>query len=148
MTYSSQVAYCGLFCGECIIRQGNIGKLCTDLLRIMKTPEFQKLAAGLPKIKPETYHSLERIDECYSVLEAMTNLDCEHICKEAGGTAGCKIRECCQKKGLDGCWECDLIETCETLAWLNTVNCDANILNLGIIKEKGLEVFLAGDKNW
>lgn len=51
---------------------------------------------------------------CYEVLGAMVKLRCRKICKD-GGAAFCEIRKCCQKKGIEGCWECEEFETCEKL---------------------------------
>ena len=56
MPRSSEVAYCGLFCGDCIIRNGKIGSLSGKLLEHIETSDFQKLICGLPKVMPEFSH--------------------------------------------------------------------------------------------
>ena len=114
----------------------------------METSDFQKLANGLPKLSPDQFRGLERIEEGHCFLEAMRQLDCEKTCKQGGGTTGCRIRECCRTKGIEGCWCCQQMENCQTLAWLSPVNGDAHILNLRTIRDRGMAEFLGGEKNW
>jgi hypothetical protein len=148
MSNASQVAYCGLFCGDCIIRREKIGARSGDLLRTIDAVEFQKLCSGLPLIAPDPFEALSKIDECRSVLAAMSQLDCKRPCKRGGGSADCPIKSCCQDKQLAGCWQCESLEDCKTLDWLNPVNGDAHRNNLRIIRDKGVDAFLAGEKNW
>jgi hypothetical protein len=148
MSDASHVAYCGLFCGDCIIRRGRIGKLADDLLNVIKTPEFQKISVGLPAILPDPFKALSKTDDCIDVLGAMSHLDCTRPCKQGGGSSECKIKACCIEKRIDGCWECEAFETCPTLAWLEPVNVGAHVKNLRILREQGMAAFLAGSKFW
>jgi len=148
MADQSEVAYCGLFCGDCVIRKGRLAALSLDLLDRMRTPEFQKLAEGLPELKPELFDALREYPTCCCVLEAMSHLDCEKVCKAGGGSAACPIRGCCQAKGAEGCWSCGQFETCETLSWLNPVHQDAHRRNIRMIREQGMDEFLKGEKHW
>jgi hypothetical protein len=148
MSNVSQVAYCGLFCGDCVIRTGKIGSLAGDLLKIIKTGDFQKLCAGLPVVLPVPFKTLEKSDDCTEVLEAMCQLNCELACKQGGGSSQCLIKKCCIEKKLDGCWQCSAFEDCETLAWLKPVHIDAHLKNLRILRDRGIEAFLTGAKHW
>jgi hypothetical protein len=143
-----EVAYCGLFCGNCVIRKGRIGEWSQELLGRLRTPEFRRLAAGLPKLKRKLFAPFRKYKEACEFLVALGHLDCEDVCREGGGTTGCKIRECCQAKRLDGCWKCAEFEGCRTLAWLRPVNADAHIRNLRTIRDRGMKAFLAGKKFW
>jgi hypothetical protein len=49
---------------------------------------------------------------------------------------------------MHGCWECGEFESCHTLAWLDPVHQGANVANLRILRDKGIEEFLAGKKFW
>ena len=49
---------------------------------------------------------------------------------------------------MNGCWECGEFESCQTLAWLDPVHQGANVANLRILRDKGIEEFLAGKKLW
>jgi hypothetical protein len=148
LTDASHIAYCGLYCGDCIIRTREIGKKAGELLQVVKTDEFQKLCAGLPIIFPDPFGALSKIDDCSTVLGAMSQLDCPRPCKDGGGSADCLMKKCCLEKKIDGCWMCDSFENCRTLAWLEPVHGDAHLKNLRILRDQGVEAFLAGDKNW
>ena len=148
MSKEKEVAYCGLYCGDCIIRKGKLAFLSQQLLVRMLNPDFQKLAWGLPDLFPHIVSDLKDQGTCIKVLKAMTYLDCTKACKEGGGTSHCKIRNCCKSKSIEGCWECDEMDGCETLAWLDPVHERANVQNMEIIKEKGIKAFLEGEKYW
>lgn len=145
---ADNVAYCGLYCGECIIRDERIAALSQSVLHIIDRPEFQKLQRGLPEVSPATFEYLKDVLVARRVLAAMCNLDCCAICKEGGGSSQCGIRICCQKKGLDGCWECEQMDTCSELAVIEPVHRRANIQNMKIIRAQGMDGFLAGPKHW
>jgi hypothetical protein len=148
MPSASAVAYCGLFCGDCIIRREKIGARSDDLLRVARTAEFQKLCVGLPIVLPDLCKALSKIGDCRDVLAAMSQLDCKRPCKRGGGSTRCVIRKCCRRKKLAGCWRCEKFEDCPNLDWLKPVNGDAHRKNLRIIRNKGMKAFLAGKKNW
>jgi len=66
-------------------------------------------------------------------LDRLASLVCKG-CRENGGPPWCKIRSCCQKKGYEGCAECDQFETCDKLKILETYHKDEHIKNLRKIK--------------
>jgi hypothetical protein len=49
---------------------------------------------------------------------------------------------CCQKKNIEGCWECDYFEDCSTLDWLLPVNAELNINNIKEIRTTGPDKFI------
>jgi hypothetical protein len=148
MNSESQIAYCGLYCGDCIIRKGKLASLANALLSQMRKPEFEKLAEGLPQIMPEQFKAMRETKGCVRVLESMAHLGCYKICKDGGGGSSCPIRVCCLNKHIEGCWCCEEFETCETLSWINPVQKDAHRKNIGIIRRNGIEIFLKGTKDW
>jgi len=87
-------------------------------------------------------------DKCYEVLGAMVKFRCHKGCKNGGGPPFCKIRRCCQKKEIEGCWECEIFEKCEKLDFLKPVHDDGHIKNLKLIKKKGKKEFLKGKRHW
>ena len=145
---ATEIAYCGLYCGDCIIRKHHLGKLAGQLLEAIATPAFAKLAAGLPELMPEIFEPLKNHEGSCQVLAAIGHLDCAMPCRSGGGTSGCRIRECCRDRGMKGCWECGECELCQTLAWLNPLHQGANVANLRILRDRGIEEFLAGKKLW
>jgi len=78
----------------------------------------------------------------------MDKFRCRKGCKDGGGPPFCKMRNCCQKKGYQGCWECEDFETCEKLNFLVPVHGRAHIKNLMNLKRKGVKEFLKGKRYW
>jgi hypothetical protein len=59
--------------------------------------------------------SFSDYDKCYEVLGAFVKFRCNKGYKNGGGPPFCKIRKCCEKKGIEGCWECEIFGECEKL---------------------------------
>ena len=144
MGCTTEIAYCGLYCGDCVIRKHHMGGLAGRLLEAIATPAFAKLAAGLPELNPDIFEPLKNHEGCRQVLAAIVHLDCAMPCRSGGGTSGCRIRECCRQKGMNGCWECGEFESCQTLAWLDPVNQGANVANLASSGTRGSRSSLPG----
>lgn len=140
------IGYCGLYCGDCHAYTGKIPDLAQDLRRQLRESKYDKFAEFI-----STYSfgkDFKHYDECYKVLGAMVKFRCEKGCRAGGGSRLCKIRQCCQKKDIEGCWECPEFEECNELGFLNPVHGDAHIKNLKAIKKKGKEGFVKGKKLW
>jgi hypothetical protein len=86
--------------------------------------------------------------QCYKVMGAMVKMRCRKVCRDGGGNPFCKIRACCNKKEITGCWECDDFETCKKLEFLKVVHDDAVFKNMRKIRKAGMETFLSGTKYW
>ncbi|MCD6163616.1 MAG: DUF3795 domain-containing protein [candidate division Zixibacteria bacterium] len=140
------IAYCGLYCGDCFAYKGMMADLARDLRKELRQSKFDRTAEFLSSIS--FFKVYENYPQCYDVLGAMVKMRCKKACKGGGGPPFCKIRKCCQKKGIDGCWECDEFETCEKLDFLKPAHKDGHIKNLRKIKRKGVNEFLAGKKHW
>jgi len=78
----------------------------------------------------------------------MVKFRCRKGCKDGGGPPFCKMKNCCQKNGYQGCWECEDFETCEKLNFLVPVHGRAHIKNLMNLKRKGVKEFLKGKRYW
>lgn len=142
----SLVAYCGLCCGDCHGYRGKIPDLARDLRKELRASHYEKFARGISE--QGFGKAFKDYDTCYEVLGAMVKFRCKKGCKNGGGPPFCKIRSCCQKKGVEGCWECSEYETCDALDFLTVVHDDAHIKNLNIIKKKGTTGFLNGKRHW
>ncbi len=140
------IAYCGLYCGECPNHTGKIADLARDLRKELRNVRFDKTAETLSEMS--FFQVFNDYPQCYDVLGAMVKLRCKHGCRNGGGNPYCKIRKCCQKKGLEGCWLCDEFETCKKLDELSANHGAAHIKNLQKIKKKGIDEFLNGKKYW
>jgi hypothetical protein len=140
------IAYCGLYCGECPNHTGKIADFARDLRKELRSVRFDKTAETLSEMS--FFKVFNDYQQCYEVLGAMVKLRCKHACRNGGGNPYCKIRKCCQKKGLEGCWLCSEFETCKKLDELSANHGAAHIKNLQKIKKKGIDEFLNGNKLW
>ena len=140
------IAYCGLYCGDCFAYKGKVADLARDLRKELRQSRFDRVAESM-----STYSFFEvykNYQQCYEVLGAMVKFRCKRSCKGGGGPPFCKMRQCCQKKGIEGCWQCDEFETCEKLDFLKPSHEDAHLKNLGKLKKQGVDKFLAGKRYW
>jgi len=140
------IAYCGLYCGDCFSYKGKIADLARDLRQELRQVRFDKTAEFVSTVS--FFKVFKNYPQCYEVLGALVKFRCKNTCKGGGGPPFCKMRKCCQKKGIEGCWQCDEFETCEKLDFLKLNHGDAHIKNLRIIKQKGIDEFLKGKKYW
>jgi hypothetical protein len=139
------IAYCGLYCGDCFGYRQKIADLARDLRKELRQTKFARTAESLSEVP--FFKAYKNYPQCYEVLGAMVKLRCKS-CRSGGVPPFCKMRKCCQKKGIDGCWQCDEFETCDKLDFLNANHDDAHIKNLRILKKKGVEAFINGKRNW
>jgi len=136
------IAYCGLYCGDCFGYKGNIADMARDLRKELRQEKFDIVVKGIP------FKEFDKYKECYEVLGAMVRLRCNKACRGGGGNPFCKIRKCCQKLDIEGCWLCDDFEDCKKLDSLIINHGDAHIKNLRILAKKGTDQFLKGKKHW
>jgi hypothetical protein len=138
---TNSIGYCALYCGNCVLRSGGISDLARELLEKFQEIKFEKWAKGLASLSEEV-KAFENYESCCEVLKAWDAMRCEKLCKDGGGSSNCKIRLCCREKNLEGCWECEQFEDCETLARLKVVNGELNINNIKKIRTEGIDKFI------
>ena len=137
------IAYCGLFCGDCFFYKGEIADLSRDLRKKLRQAKFKENYKQFAKFSKV----LNNFPICYEVLGAMVRMRCKG-CRDGGGPPFCKIRNCCQDKNLQGCWECEEFERCKKLDFLKPTHKDGHIKNLRKIKKQGIKNFLEGKRYW
>ena len=140
------ITYCGLYCGDCFIHKGKIADLSRDLRKELRQAKFAK-TAELMATAP-FFAIFKSYPQCYEVLGTLVKLRCKKACRGGGGPPFCKIRNCCQKKDIDGCWPCAEFETCAKLDFLEPSHGKAHLQNLRIINREGIDKFLKGKKYW
>lgn len=145
-TNKNLITYCGLYCGDCFAYKGTVADLARDLRKELRQSKFEKTAESLSAIS--FFEVFKDYKQCYDVLGALVKMRCKKACKGGGGPPFCKIRKCCQRKEIDGCWQCDEFETCDKLDFLKANHGDAHIKNLRTIKKKGVNEFLKGKRHW
>jgi len=140
------IAYCGLYCGDCNSYQGKIADLARDLRKELRQTNFAKQAALMAEVP--FFAALKNYPQCYEVLGQMVKMRCKRTCRGNGGPPGCKMRDCCRKKGIEGCWQCADFETCKKLDFLRKFHDDAHLKNLRILKKSGVDSFIRGKRYW
>jgi len=140
------IAYCGLYCGDCFGHKGNLADQARDLRKDLRDARFDKTAEALSKFS--FFEVFRNYPQCYEVLGALVKLRCKRACRGGGGNPSCKVRRCCQRKDIRGCWECGEFKTCTKLDFLRENHGDAHIRNLRMLQRKGVEEFLKGKKHW
>ena len=140
------IAFCGLYCGECPNHTGRIADLAQDLSKELRNVRFDKTAEALSELS--FFDMFKDYEQCYEVLGGMVKLRCNHTCRGGGGNPYSKIRKCCQKKEIEGCWLCDEFDTCDKLNELKANHGVAQIKNLRKIMRDGIDRFLEGKKHW
>ena len=140
------IACCGLYCGDCYRYKGRIADLARDLRKELRQEKFDLTAETMSEIS--FFAAFKNYPQCYELLGEMVKLRCKRTCRGGGGPPGCKMRDCCQKKGIDGCWQCAEFETCKKLDFLKPYHEDAHIKNLRILKKTSVDSFLEGKRNW
>jgi len=136
------VAYCGLYCGDCFSYQGRVADLARDLRKELRQAKFDRIVEGIP------FKEFKNYQECYQVLGALLRLRCKNACQGGGGNPFCKIRKCCHKKAIEGCWQCDEFEACEKLDSLKPSHRDAHLKNLRRIEKVGVDEWVKGKRLW
>ena len=140
------IAFCGLVCSDCHGYAQKIPDLARDLRKELRASKYDRFAAFI-----STYNfgkDFSEYEACYKVLGAMVKFRCHKGCRGGGGSPFCKIRKCCQKKELIGCWDCADFKSCEKLDFLRPVHGEGHLKNLTNIKKKGTEEFLKGPNFW
>jgi len=129
------LAYCGLYCGTCAIKDGRIRNTAKSLWDFLVAYGFPRWAPALADLVP----AVKGWTQFEEVLEWLTTTDCRG-CKAEGGNPECAIRLCVKEKGLAGCWECDQFP-CEVRKDFDARNPSA-LDNCCRIKEMGLRAWL------
>ena len=140
------VAYCGLYCDDCMARQGKVADLATDLKGELRSANFERFAEAVSEVP--MFEALKRYPEFTAVLDVLTKSRCEKTCKEGGANPACEVRLCCKEKEIEGCWVCGEFVDCEKLKFLESMHGIAHIRNLRRLKRKGVSEFLKGKHDW
>ena len=138
------IAYCGLYCKDCFSYQGKIADLARDLRKELRTHRFDLTSSSLAELP--FFKEFADYEKCYKVLGAMVKLRCRKYCRNGGGNPFCAIQKCSEKKGYDGCWECEDYKNCKKMDFLKKNHGDAHIKNLGKIQRNGTAGFIKGKR--
>jgi hypothetical protein len=135
------LAYCGNYCGDCLLFHGEVTDLARVLLRRLKQMEQDHSEHHSPQLP----HSVLYQQYCHRLYEALYAIDmlrCTRLCREGGGSESCKVRKCCVQHELDGCWDCTELTQCSILHEFSAASFEAKMRTLLEIRENGVEEFL------
>ena len=145
-THPDSIGYCGLCCADCFAHTGTIADLARDLRKELRQARFANTAETLSAVP--FFQIFTGYPKCYEVLGALVKFRCRRSCRGGGGNPQCRIRSCCQRKELKGCWQCLEFETCGKLEALAPAHGTAHIRNLRRLKKGGAAGFLKGKRDW
>ena len=122
----NQLAYCGLWCGSCLVGNGTVSDLARDCRKAItdygvadwgpKNVDYPKLLEGL------------------SVLGSME--PCVG-CLRGGGKDDCQVRACAKKRDVMECAECGSQKTCENSAFIKHMRKGGAKVGMKVKETKG-----------
>jgi hypothetical protein len=130
------ISYCGTCCLKCDWHSGRIKMAADELLDMIKNrPELRMWCKG------EEHYD---VGNFLKVLEYLSRTGfCRFTCKQGSGYGGCPVRQCCERKGLAFCYQCNEFP-CEI--WGKWPFGKEKIENLKEMKETGAEAWV--EKLW
>lgn len=135
MNDREKTACCGLYCGDCIPSQHALFETAAALRHQLDDWPFERYA----EYKSEGNKIFNAYPTFREVLDAIVTLRCPRTCFHGGGNPNCAIRTCARRRGLEGCWQCERFEACETLGVLRTCHGDTVEHNLRMIQQHGVD---------
>jgi hypothetical protein len=139
-TQKELLAYCGIYCADCLGCSGVIAGAAENLLGVLTRYKFERTANA---VFPEQLSDYDRFRQ---MLGFMATLRCPARCRKDESPAAsnsCKVRACCREHGFFACFECEGFEECETLrSNFGGLHARPSIANLKAIKEMGLDTWL------
>ncbi len=130
----NQIGFCGIYCGNCDMGNGTIANTAKKLEKLVEDYEFEKWYQTVKVDESEKFD----FDEFKKSLKWFQKYSLCPGCLEGGGVPDCKVRICAKEKGFEICSECDSLDSCEKLDWIEK-NYRKVRDTLREIKEKGKE---------
>lgn len=132
------LAYCGMYCGDCLGCSGVIADAAGKFLSVLDRYQFEKTAVNVFQ------NELAEYDKFIDMLEFMNGLRCKTSCRDVdGGESKCKVRQCAIEHGYNACNECSDFEDCEKLHdILGSLHTESCRKNLRAINKMGLDEWL------
>ncbi len=131
----SQIGYCGIWCGSCVVGNGVLRKLTEEYEALIKN-------YGLKDWTPRGFIS----DEFMKGLTSIKNMESCNGCLKGGGRDNCEIKACALSKKLRDCSECREIKSCPNMKILDHMRIGAQRAGLLVKRRKGNRFVLL--KKW
>jgi len=110
----SQIGYCGIWCGSCVVGNGALGELTGRYRQIIE-------GYGLEEWIPSEFD----FNEFSKGLVSIQATPVCPGCRKEGGAPGCQLRACALDRGVEDCIECGIPETCDNLERLKKMRSGA-----------------------
>ncbi len=120
------IVFCGIDCSQCFSYKMTVSETAKALRRELRSAKLKNFWEEIP--------FLGKYEPFKKSLDRLAMLRCPKGCRGGGGNPWCKVRICCQKKGYLNCGECELIKTCEKLAYISRGYKNENLKNLKFLK--------------
>ena len=135
------IAYCGLFCGDCLRYRSKITDTARVLLLELEKQEFYKYAQVKMKFDEEFKNYSLYVD----MLKKIIGLECKRSCREGHGCAAfeCQILKCCVENQYEGCWECERLVGCDKFDFLKPFHGETPKNNCIDLHNNGFENFVS-----
>jgi hypothetical protein len=137
------IAYCGLYCADCPRFGNKTSRLAQELRQRLEASGFARAA----RTKTARASGYKGFPAFWEMLGMIAGFECPG-CRKAGCSVTCRIRPCCIKRGLAGCWECAEFASCPEFRWLRKVHGKGIGYNLRALARKGPRGFLRGKRYW
>ncbi len=116
------IAFCGIDCSQCFSYKMTVSEAAKALRRELRAAKLKNFWQDIP--------FLGKYEPFKKSLDGLAALRCPKGCRGGGGNPWCKIRKCCQKRGLMSCAGCEPMKTCDKLAIISKGYKNENLKNL------------------
>ena len=120
-----QLAYCGLWCGSCLVGNGTVNELSRKCAKAITD-------YGLPEWGPKgvDYDAMLRGLSTISTMKPCPG------CLKGGGRTNCEIRACAISKGLAECVDCETQKACKNKKIIHIMRSGALRVGMKVKDEK------------
>lgn len=122
----NQMAYCGLWCGSCLVGNGELNELVVKCRRALADYSVDEWGP-----KDVEYGNLLKW------LDAIGSMEPCPGCLKGGGRTDCEIRACATEKGLAECVDCDTHGACRNSAILGHMRSGALRVGMKVKDKRG-----------
>lgn len=137
----NQIGFCGIYCGNCDMGNGSIVNTAKNLEKFAKDYEFEKWYQMIPVGESEKFD----FQEFKKGMKWFMKYSLCPGCQMGGGPPECKVKICAKEKGFEICSECDLMNSCKKINWVEE-NYSKVRKTLNEIKKKGKEKWIEKHK--
>jgi len=136
---NEMIAYCGLFCNDCVRYRSKLTESAGTLLIELEKRKFSDYV----EVKREFDNAFKDYPVFLTVLKKIIELECKEPCRKGGGCSAfdCRIVKCCVEKKQEGCWECGQLLSCDKFDFLKPFHGDTPKNNCVDLRDNGFDDF-------